>query len=1342
MHGSNNFIKNLSCLPDNMEKEQDENPDGKKDDVTASKEGDGSRPDKGRPDDSGSGFAKIKNMFRKMSAEEAETPPEEDAESSAGKSSGPDEGPVEEDGLKEHAEQEKSDKHEGEAEEASGQEKGADAAEKKEGGSIDAARTISGIRDAFKEKKSKEPKKETPDKPEDINEKEKSDSVQEKTEEKKTGKKEEDKPKKSSDRMGAGKAVSGIKGVLKGKKAEKPEKKTADKAGHKKDQDGWIDIGKTISGIKGVLKGDSGKGKGEDNGSSDFRLMLKFLVALFVVAGLAGSIYLGTEIRMQAGNLGFAYIQAGNYVDRWVVEDISRSLDQEYPNLPERNKELLILERLENISETEEYAQSVEEIAYQYRSFFQDDRGRNYMPDIDSYYWWIYARNVDETGNVGDEIRDGVQWDSLQVAPTGRPIQQQDTFYPTSIVLFHKSAKAVGKLPFFREVVGDTDLIRVLMFYPVFISALTIALVFMLTRRIAGNIAAFFAAIMVGVHPVLLRRTMFGHADSDAIVVFFSVLVLWLFIEAFTARKVVWRVIFAGLAGIASGLYSLTWGGWWWIFDFVMAASTGTLAAFIIYDTVNRTLHREGSVFKNFFSSIRDKTSIRAITAIGVYFFVTGIFVSAFFGIRNFVLTPLTSLGFTTIKAPVTGAASPNVLRTVAELNEGTVGQAINQIGVSLFWVAVFGITFIAIKAIFIAARGIVHRLEKYGTGRGPVKTMVSTSIKATVHAFKKDDKTGIINNIFYAAVLTMWVAATLYSVTKGIRFTLLIVPAFSIAFGAFFGLIAHFSNWFARFLEEETEFDKGVRFIVVPLMFLVLIMIFFAPFTIPVLAEVTGANLRNDFEYVWNAAEAVPANDGPIMNDAWHNALTSIKDNSEENAIITSWWDFGHHFKAIAERPVTFDGATQSTPQAHWVGRFFMTDNETEAIGILRMLDCGGSQATDRIAEGLDRIQDNSDGNHEDQTVEAVKLTKQIILLGREDAENALTDRGFSATEADQILGLTHCDPPEAFVIASDDMIGKAGVWGHFGGWNYTKADLWKSARELPRHRALQYMKEKHGIEEDEANVLFLEMQGIADDQQADAWISPWPRIAGTTQACRKEGELVSCENGLVVNVTAIDAWFTTQNGNLHPQSIVYLNESEFVEKRYNVNTIPEDLSVLLIPEGDGFSSLVASPELANSIFVRMFFLNGHGLKHFRLLTTEDGTEIWVWQADWEGKQENLLPGLKEKTEVSSGDKVSMIYVGYLENGTVFDSSIIDFTTKDVTKETPLDDSHQHKRLEFTLGTNTFIPPGFEKGVLGAKIGEEKTFTISPEEGYTTDPNDNLFNKSLIFRIKVIGIT
>ena len=1087
-------------------------------------------------------------------------------------------------------------------------------------------------------------------------------------------------------------------------------------------------MSKAVSGIKKIY----GDGK-----SSDFRLMLRFLTALAIVVGLTVSVGLGSHIRMQAGNLDFTYTAAQNQVDQLVIESTANLIDQRNPNLPDQNKELLIGAELIKARESAAYKQRVEEITSQYKDFFQDDKRRNYMPDIDSYYWWRYARNVAETGNVGDEVRDGVQWDSLQLAPTGRPIPQQDTFYPKTIVFFHKFAEAFRELPFFGTLIaGDTDLIRVLMFYPVFLSALTIAIVFMLTSRIAGRIAASFAAIMVGVHPILLRRTMFGHADSDAIVVFFSVLVLWLFIEAFAARKVAWRVIFAVLAGIASGLYSLTWGGWWWIFDFVMVASTGTLAAFIIYDALSRIHHTKGNSSRN--NRIRNKVATQAITVIAIYFCVTGAIVSAFFGIRTFLITPLSSLGFTTIKTPVTGASSPNVLRTVAELNEGTIPEAIGQIGSALFYIAVLGIIFIAIRAIIIAFRGVVDRFEKYGTGRGTFKAMVSLAIRATVYAFKKDDKNRIINDIFYAAVLTMWVAATVYATTKGIRFTLLIVPAVSIAFGTFFGLALSFSMWFAKFMHLGKNASRITTFVVAFATFLVVVAVFIAPLNIPAVAELTGANLKSDFEYVRNAAQDAPKQDVPIINDAWHNVLTSIKNNSEEDAIITSWWDFGHHFKAIAERPVTFDGATQNTPQAHWVGRFFLTDSETEAIGILRMLDCGGSHATEKIAEGLDRSQGNPDGDHEDQVVDAVKLTKQIILLEKEDARAILTDRGFNSAEAGRIIELTHCDPPEAFVIASGDMIGKAGVWGHFGNWNYTKAEVWKSTRDLPQQQAVRYMKEKHGIAEDEANRLFREMQNIADDQSADRWIGPSPYIDRAVQACSKRDELVLCENGVTVNLTDMNALLPTQNGNMHPASIVYLNESELVKKEYHNNALP-DLSVLLIPDRDRFSTLVASRDIVDSIFVRMFFLEGHGLKHFKLLTKQPGHGIWVWQADWEEKQENVISGLKEKTEVSNGDRASLNYIGYFENGTLFDSSIIGFREKGVTKEILLDDSQDYRPFEFTLGTNAVIP-GFEKGILGARIGEEKTFKVNPGEGYL-DPSSNLFNKTLIFRTKVVGI-
>ena len=36
------------------------------------------------------------------------------------------------------------------------------------------------------------------------------------------------------------------------------------------------------------------------------------------------------------------------------------------------------------------------------------------------------------------------------------------------------------------------------------------------------------------------------------------------------------------------------------------------------------------------------------------------------------------------------------------------------------------------------------------------------------------------------------------------------------------------------------------------------------------------------------------------------------------ENSIITTWWPPGHFIKSMAQRRVTFDGATINFPQAY----------------------------------------------------------------------------------------------------------------------------------------------------------------------------------------------------------------------------------------------------------------------------------------------------------------------------------------------------------------------------------------------------------------------------------------
>ena len=77
------------------------------------------------------------------------------------------------------------------------------------------------------------------------------------------------------------------------------------------------------------------------------------------------------------------------------------------------------------------------------------------------------------------------------------------------------------------------------------------------------------------------------------------------------------------------------------------------------------------------------------------------------------------------------------------------------------------------------------------------------------------------------------------------------------------------------------------------------------------------------------------------------------------------------------------------------------------------------------------------------------------------------------------------------------------------------------------------------------------------------------------------------------------------------------------------------------------------------------------------------------------------VLTGCSSTPAVAkNGDTVQVDYTGKLTDGTVFDSSA------------------GHAPLEFTLGQEQVIP-GFEKAILGMKVGEKKTVTIPTAEAY-----------------------
>ena len=92
-------------------------------------------------------------------------------------------------------------------------------------------------------------------------------------------------------------------------------------------------------------------------------------------------------------------------------------------------------------------------------------------------------------------------------------------------------------------------------------------------------------------------------------------------------------------------------------------------------------------------------------------------------------------------------------------------------------------------------------------------------------------------------------------------------------------------------------------------------------------------------------------------------------------------------------------------------------------------------------------------------------------------------------------------------------------------------------------------------------------------------------------------------------------------------------------------------------------------------------------------------------------GKQHRLRPeqvpagSAPFGTVAKTGDTVAMNYTGRLADGTVFDSNV--------------DPKFDHVQpFVFTLGAGQVIP-GWDKGIVGMKVGEKKTLVIPPADAY-----------------------
>jgi len=96
------------------------------------------------------------------------------------------------------------------------------------------------------------------------------------------------------------------------------------------------------------------------------------------------------------------------------------------------------------------------------------------------------------------------------------------------------------------------------------------------------------------------------------------------------------------------------------------------------------------------------------------------------------------------------------------------------------------------------------------------------------------------------------------------------------------------------------------------------------------------------------------------------------------------------------------------------------------------------------------------------------------------------------------------------------------------------------------------------------------------------------------------------------------------------------------------------------------------------------------------------------------------LSAGCAIEKKVEKGDTVKVDYVGKLQDGTVFDTSILE----EAKNAGIYNEQRIYEPLTLKVGDGSTIP-GFENGLLGMKEGETKTISIPPEQAYgPEDPN------------------
>ena len=562
-----------------------------------------------------------------------------------------------------------------------------------------------------------------------------------------------------------------------------------------------------------------------------------------------------------------------------------------------------------------------------------------YLVELDSYFFFRYARTIYETGALP-------AIDMFRYSPLGFPTSSF-RFFPETMAFFYEHIV--------HPIFPSLTQIQWHIYYPPAITLVSFVFFFLFIKELFGHRTALISTAFLGVIPAYIQRTSAGFADHEAMAALWMFMGLWLFVRMWKAKDTKSAVIYGLLSGLFTGMLSMTWGG----YRFMLMSIAAFFVAAILFKQVDKKKAAGyfcwGALFlamlSNYYSKkLIDINMFRApdtgliafgFIAAALYFYLPKIKymsrqVFAIVITAAIAMAPAILFGVISIDTIKTTFA-PNPVRwaaTVAESQQPSFfggGSWLDQYG-WLMWFAIFGAAFLLYRLYEIKTTG--NYLEKvkqnkYGLAatllylafiyiftKGRSNTylwaIIITFILLAVLYFLAKKQHGLFSDEKYAFLLSfVFIFLTLILANVQIRLLFAFAPVAALGSGFFVTTVLE-TLWKTSIKQNNSETGKAKYFARAPkiaaLLFCALVLFVF--YTSAVKAEAQN-------HYV-----------GSMVPGQWDAAMAFIREQTPKDSVVTHWWDYGHMTAAVGERATVTDGGNVRSWN-HASGRYFLTGKD-----------------------------------------------------------------------------------------------------------------------------------------------------------------------------------------------------------------------------------------------------------------------------------------------------------------------------------------------------------------------------------------------------------------------------